>query len=273
MRIFATIRTFIASYFIPGWGFWIVGKSKLALITITAFVGLVLIFSWSRLVLNPIAYIALIGLIVSLLFLSAVYSAIIEFRRNEETSPRRNWKSAFIFALISGVTLFLLMSDRSATLGYDVFRLPASSMAPTLVQGDHILVDSWHYSESEIIVGDIVVFEVPGSGGVMYVKRVVGLPGDVLSFEDNVLTRNGMPVNEPYAYYSGGPARSMSSFQNALVPDGEYFVMGDNRNSSRDSRYIGTIPSSGFAGRAVHLWYSRDEESGIRWQRFPAGID
>lgn len=273
MRVLAVIRTFIANYLIPGWGFWIVGKPKLALFTITTFVGLVLFFSWSRLVLNPIAYIVLICLIVSLLFLAAVCSAIIEFRRNEETSPPRNWRSAFIFALISGAVLFLLMSDRATTLGYDVFKLPASSMAPTLVRGDHILVDSWHYSESEIVVGEIVVFELPNSGGVMYVKRVVGLPDDSLSFEDNVLTRNGMPVDEPYAYYSEGPARPMGSFQNIRVPDGEYFVMGDNRNNSRDSRYIGTIPKSNFAGRAAHLWYSKDEESGIQWQRFPANID
>ncbi len=273
MRILATIRTFIINYLVPGWGLWIVGKPRLALATVVTIVGLVVLFSWSRLVLDPVAYLVLICLIIGLVFLVALYSAIIEFRRDEELSPPRNWKSAFIFAVISGVTLYVVMSDRSSTLGYDVFILPASSMAPTLVRGDHILADSWHYSESDILFGEIVVFEVPKSHGVMYVKRVVGLPGDNLSFEDNVLRRNGVPVDEPYAFYAAGPTRPASAFQNIRVPDGEYFVMGDNRNNSRDSRYIGTVPRSSIAGRVAHLWYSRDEVDGIQWQRFPAKID
>ena len=272
MRTLAVIRTFVANYIVPGWGFWIVGKPKLAITTLGAITGIALLFSWSRLVLDPLGFIVLASLIIGLHFLAAIWSAVIESRRDGEKSPPTNWKTAFLFAFIGAVLFYPLNSHRSVILGYDVFRIPASSMAPTIVRGDYILADTWYYSSAEIVVGDVAVFVVPDSGGVMYVKRVVGVPGDELSFEDDAIVRNGNRVEEPYAYYSEGPVRPGSTFPNIRVPDGEYFVMGDNRNNSRDSRYLGPIPRSAFVGRAVHLWYSRDDADGIRWQRFPAKL-
>jgi len=273
MQILETIRTFVASYIIPGWGFWIVGRPRLAILTIAVVVGVVLLFGWARLVLNPIAFILFGGLMFGIVLSTAVWSAVIEFRRDHEKSPPRNWKTAFLFALVVVILIYPLKSQRSAILGYDIFRLPASSMSPTLVRGDYILADTWHYSKSEIEIGNLAVFVAPDASGVLYVKRIVGVPGDELSFEDDALVRNGNRMEEPYAFYSGGPPRPGSSFPSVTVPDGEYFVMGDNRNNSRDSRYIGSIPRSNFVGRAVHLWYSSDDRDGIRWQRFPARLD
>ena len=273
MRILTAIRTFLAGYIIPGWGFWIVGKRELALITVAGAVGLVLVFSWTRLVLDPVAYLVLICLAMSILLVSAIYAAVIEFRRDKETAPPRNWKSAVGYALVFGVASYLVSSTKSALLGYDIFRLPASSMSPTLVRGDRILADTWHYSRSDILDGEIIVFELPGSDGVMYIKRVIGVPGDELSFDNNVLVRNGMPIEEPYAYYTDGPTPGMGSVRNIVIPDGEYFVLGDNRNNSRDSRFVGTIPRSNIIGRVTHLCYSYDPDRGVQWQRFPARVD
>jgi len=146
-------------------------------------------------------------------------------------------------------------------------------MAPTLVRGDRIVVDSWRYRRSEINVGAIVVFELPSSGGVMYIKRIVGLPGDVLTLESDVLTRNGISIVEPYTLYKNESKRPRSSFSDIQVPEDEYFVLGDNRDNSRDSRYIGTIPREYIVGPAVHLFYSKDQSTGIRWSRFPAYIN
>lgn len=109
-------------------------------------------------------------------------------------------------------------------------------VAPTLLRGDYILADTWHYSESEIAVDDLAVFVAPGTDEVLYMKRVVALPG-------------------------------------VRVADGEYFVLGDNRSNSRDSRFFGAVPKSGFVGKVKHLWYSSDDAVGIRWHRFPISLD
>ena len=273
MRALATIRTFVMSYMIPGWGFWIVGKPKLAIATTSTIIGIALLFSWSRLVLNPIAFILYAAVIVALLLTAAFWSAIIEYRRNRENPPPRNWKSAFVFALVGGAAFYLLMSERSTILGYDIFTLPSESMAPTLTKGDYILIDTWHYSDSEIEVGDLAVFEVPEMDGVNYVKRIVGVPGNELTFEDDAVIRNGIRLEEPYAFYSDKSGRPGASFPSIKVPDGEYFVLGDNRNNSRDSRYLGPIPESAFVGRVEHIWYSRSDADGVRWERFPAKPD
>lgn len=272
MRIVLALRTFIAAYIIPGLGFAIVGRQKLAIVTVIAVVSIVLGICWTRLVLIPLAYIALVVLVVSIIFWSACHAAAIDFRRQIDSAPRRDWKSVLIFAVATGLPLIVMFSNRATILGYDLFRLPAASMAPTLVRGDHVLVDTWRYRDSDVNSDDVVVFELPNSGGIMYVKRAVGLPGDVVTLESNVLTRNGVPVDEPYTLYDDGAERARSFFSDIQVPNGEYFVLGDNRNNSRDSRYVGTIPKENIIGPAVHLWYSRDEKSGIQWSRFPAYI-
>lgn len=271
-RIVNTIRTFIASCIVPGSGFWIVGERKLGIIAALLYVGLVLVFSWTRLVLDPVAYTALIALALGTIVWSAFHSAIIEFRRIEATALPRQWKVVLMFIVVVGAAVYALLSNRTATLGYDVYRLPSRSMAPTLVSGDHVVVDSWHYRTSDPAFGEIATFELPNQRDVIYIKRVVGLPGDTLTFEKDKLIRNGVAIDEPYAYYTDRPVRPMSSFGKIEVPDGEYFVMGDNRHNSRDSRYIGTIPIKNFVGRAVHLWYSNDPDEGIQWDRFPSKI-
>ncbi len=273
MTFLAAIRTFVASYIIPGWGFWIVGKPRLGLVVSGAMIVLILLFSWTRLVTDPDGYVTLVALIMTLVFWGAMHSAIIEFNRDPETSQPRNWRASLIYAALAVAVLYPLLSFRSYTLGYEAFRIPARSMAPALVVGDYIVADTWHYSDTAIGVGEIAVFEAPGTGGVNFIKRVVGVPGDVLAHANNQLIRNGVVVTEPYADYGDSRARAAASFSEVTVPDGEYFVMGDNRNNSRDSRYLGTIPRENFVGRAAHIWYSRDEQLGIQWQRFPNTID
>ncbi len=273
MRYFAALRTLVAGYAIPGWGFWIVGKPRFALTTVGGIIAVTLLFGWSRLVLSPHAYIVFACLIVVLLASSAIWSAVIDFRRNNRKSSPTNWKTAIVFAIVAGILFYPLKSFRSTLLGYDIYRLPALSMAPTLLRGDYVLADTWHYSESEIALGDVAVFIAPGADDILYVKRVVALPGDELSFEDDALIRNGQRVQEPDAIYSPASRRPGSSFPGIRVAEGEYFVLGDNRNNSRDSRFFGAVPRSGFIGKVVHIWYSSDDADGIRWDRFPMELD
>ncbi len=273
MKLLAAAGTFVASYIVPGWGFWIVGKPRLGLAASSGIIVLIVLFSWTRLVVDPGGYVTLVALTLVLVFWSATHSSIIEFRRDPATSSPRNWKGSLAYAVVAFGVLYPLLSYRAYTLGYEVFHIPSRSMAPTLMVDDYIVVDTWHYSEADIVIGEIAVFEAPGRGEVNMIKRVVGLPGDVLMHANNQLIRNGVAVIETHPDYDTSPFSAAGSFSEITVPDGMYFVMGDNRNNSRDSRHMGAIPKEHFLGRAAHIWYSTDVQLGIQWQRFPNTID
>jgi signal peptidase I len=174
---------------------------------------------------------------------------------------------------------------------FEPFRIPSASMMPGLVDGDFIFVNKFSYglrlpvlntkvvSVDEPTRGDVVVFRLPSSPSINYIKRLVGLPGDHVVVRDNRVFINGMPI--PLAAdgtYMGGygftgaalgterfgdtehvvmfaTGRAATDFE-ATVPQGMYFFMGDNRNDSEDSRFsmVGFVPAHNLVGRAVRIW-------------------
>lgn len=180
------------------------------------------------------------------------------------------------------------------------FRIPSGSMMPTLLVGDFILVNKYAYGirlpvlNTKIIDigepqrGDVVVFRYPKDPSVDYIKRVVGVPGDRISYYNKVLHINGKPAGQvPAGVYVGkGSGVSMSGAserieqlgdtQHAIlvmprtpglegeyvVPPGMYFVMGDNRDNSNDSRYWGPVPEENLVGKAFRIWMNWDSANG-----------
>ena len=184
---------------------------------------------------------------------------------------------------------------------FEPFRIPSGSMMPTLLQGDFIFVQKFAYglrlpvTETKIIEtgeperGDVVVFRLPSDPGVNYIKRVVGLPGDTIVYADHRLTINGEAIPLADAGHPDEPryreqlgereheililnpryARADGTY---VVPDGHYFVMGDNRDNSKDSRFIGAIPETHLVGEAVRIWLHIDGWK-PRWDRVGNRID
>lgn len=180
------------------------------------------------------------------------------------------------------------------------FRIPSTSMMPTLLVGDFILVNKFSYglrlpvANTKILDlgsperGDVVVFRYPGVGpdddqaGIDYIKRVVGLPGDRITFRDRMLYVNDEPVSKrPVGTYVGrgmgremtgatlleadlagrshlilekGPYGDPRAENSWVVPEGQYFTMGDNRDRSLDSRYWGFVPEGNLVGKAFVVW-------------------
>jgi signal peptidase I len=186
---------------------------------------------------------------------------------------------------------------------FEPFRIPSGSMQPTLLQGDFIFVKKYSYglrlpvTETKILDtgepkrGDVIVFRLPSDPSINYIKRVVGLPGDEIVYERHRLTINGQPVSlEPDPAATPSDPKFIEqlgdhqhdilirSASNSLrdgtyhVPEGHYFVMGDNRDNSRDSRYIGYIPEANLVGQAVRVWMNMDGMSWPRWERIGAKI-
>jgi signal peptidase I len=153
--------------------------------------------------------------------------------------------------------------------------IPSGSMESTLMVGDHVIVDKLAYAPrdstfskllpySEVNRGDIVVFRYPVDIRQTFVKRVIGIPGDRIHLENGVVVRNGQRLNEPYArHIATTPDAYRDNFPNeagreVLVPAGKYFVMGDNRDNSSDSRYWGFVPRENITGKPVIVFWSYD---------------
>ncbi len=166
--------------------------------------------------------------------------------------------------------LFVLFAR---TFVFQQSKIPTGSMEDTLLPGDYILVDRMQYApvsfqwESRLLPGraiqrgDIVVFRYPEAPEVDYIKRVIGLPGDVVEVRSRRVWVNGEPLEEPYvatAYRSGHYAEA----QRQTVAEEHYFVLGDHRNDSLDSRTWGYVPASHIKGRAVLIWWSFPETDG-----------
>lgn len=168
------------------------------------------------------------------------------------------------------------------------YTIPSGSMLDTLQIGDFLLVNKFSYGVKipfthKVIVnigepehGDIVVFENPSdSGKDDYIKRVIGLPGDTVELRDRTLYRNGQKVDEPYvrAPLPGGLSHDKNNYGPITVPAESFFMMGDNRDDSFDSRAWGFVPRAKLRGKAWRIYWSWDSNAReVRWNRLGASM-
>lgn len=147
----------------------------------------------------------------------------------------------------------LLVAFVIKTFLLQAFYIPSLSMAPTLKINDRVLVNKLSYRLHDIHRGDVVVFRsVPGDGATKdLIKRVIGLPGETVESQNGHILINGQVLKEPYL----GPDVVTGPLEKITIPAGHYWVMGDNRPNSRDSRFFGAISKSLIIGRAfVRVW-------------------
>jgi signal peptidase I len=195
---------------------------------------------------------------------------------------------------------------------FEPFRIPSDSMMPTLYDGDFIFVSKYSYGlrlpvSNTLLVatgtpqrGDVIVFRLPPNPKINYIKRLVGLPGDrVRVDENNQLYVNDKPMPQERGPTYTGPKQDMWNYVGAptawetlgdkrhrimfstgsaksgtwVVPPGHYFFMGDNRNNSKDSRFLedneapGFVPEQNLVGKAVRIWLNLDTRDGPLWRR------
>ena len=217
------------------------------------------------------------------------------------------WSRSVVFAFV----LFLLIR----AFAIEAFKIPTSSMERTLLVGDFLLVNKFAYGAeipgtgvhlpalAEPDRGDVIVFNPPHEPDKNYVKRLVGMPGDTLAMVEKVLYLNGKPNHEPYAQYidRGGDAvhpgmnwqshhliagppdyhPSRDTWGPIVVPGGSFFVLGDNRDNSEDSRYWGFVDREAIRGKPWVVYYSFDPSgdgsipwlSAVRWDRIGETIE
>jgi signal peptidase I len=151
------------------------------------------------------------------------------------------------------VILTLLIYFLVRTFLFENYRVLGHSMDPTLENNQFLVVNKLGYRLSEPVRGDIIVFRDPRSDERKLIKRVIGLPGEMLEIQDGRVFINGQPLDEPYV---ANPSRY--SQEATPIPEGMYFVLGDNRNNSSDSHNWGTLERERVVGKAwVSYWPPR----------------
>jgi signal peptidase I len=153
---------------------------------------------------------------------------------------------------LAGQLLFaLLVAVLIRAFIIQLYWIPSESMEPQLLVGDGIVANKIVCRLAEPVRGDIFVFRFPKDQRVHIVKRVIGLPGEKVEIKDDSVYIDGEPLQEPYLE----PAPAMPDYGPVEVPPGQYFMMGDNREGSQDSRAWGFVPRSLLVGKAwVRFW-------------------
>jgi len=179
-------------------------------------------------------------------------------RRGQPPAKFNRWSLtlALLLALINSIaggTRFYI----SRILHVGAYVMASSSMSPTLRAGDRIVVDTSAYSTEPPKRGDVVAFVRPGSGETIWAKRIVAVGGDVIEGADNVKV-NGQLAKEPYLPPPDDSEAPTDPFGPLIVPPNAYFVMGDDRRNSNDSREFGFIERSQLRGKILYLYWSGD---------------
>ncbi len=190
------------------------------------------------------------------------------------------WQST-VKEYIEALLIALLLALFIRTFIVQAFKIPSGSMLQTLQIGDHLLVNKFTYGvkipfTTKVIVEmgkpeykDIIVFKYPGDPSKDYIKRVIGVPGDTVEIKNKKVFVNGNLLVEPYTQFIDNT--HVSTLRDNMpprhIPEGEFFVMGDNRDGSNDSRFWGNVPRDNILGKAWIIYWSWGGPDSVRWDR------
>jgi signal peptidase I len=232
-------------------------------------------------------------------------AALFKRRRRATSNAREPLLVQYARSLFPVILIVLLIRS----FAVEPFRIPSASMMPGLVDGDFIFVNKFAYGLRLPILnskflstgrpqrGDVVVFRLPSDPSVHYIKRLIGVPGDHIVVRDNIIFINGsrVPVKHDSEYTGGygfsgadlaaerigdhdhlimlAKNRTATDYD-SIVPPGNYFFMGDNRNDSEDSRFaqVGFVPDRNLDGRAMLIWMNWRIPGWPIWHRFGTKI-
>lgn len=252
-----------------------------------------------------LALVILVGVLLALtIYVASLVAAVRSARRLGAGFVPSAWNRGSVYLALLGLGHLLVLGPLS---GYardhlvETFKVPSSSMAPAIAPGDRIFCDKrvGHPGGRKIERGDIAVFIQPNDRTTLYIKRIIGLPGDKIEIADRHIKVNGIALGQAPVQHLGHPSldRLLDEHMamreaidgkryvvlwnktfaheplSLVVPNGQVFVLGDNRSSSRDSRHFGTLPLSDVVAVALQVWFSSSIESGVRWWRTGKVLD
>lgn len=268
----------LMSLLLPGLGQVYNGQLKKGLF----FLGLLYFFICAFGLIGATRYFAGLATLLGIELILRIYiiadATITALRQKNFTAEKYN---TWYGHLAIGIVIFILfiVCDAGTILGTRTYKIPTGSNIPTVHIGDWVIADHRAYNSRKIDYGDIVVFRAPD--GEVYLSRVVGLPGDRLALKDNVVSvnenvaaakfvqhtsDNGIPVDEFIETLPNGHSQhiyratvsnvpEMATIDSIIVPTDNYFLLGDNRDNSLDSRYRGPIARKDILGRVIYAYW------------------
>jgi len=187
------------------------------------------------------------------------------------------FKKSVVREYFESIVIAVILALFVRTWVVQAFKIPTGSMENNLLIGDHLLVNKFIFGPTPLAIGravlpvrpirrgDIVVFKYPDEPERDFIKRVIGLPGDTIELKNKKVHINGQPLEEPYVHFLTAPSNDYQEvtsydvrerFGPVTVPADQYFVMGDNRDNSQDSRYWGFLPRGHVKGKALLIYWS-----------------
>jgi|SRR4051812_43530740 len=169
-----------------------------------------------------------------------------------------SWFRDLIFSVLIAVVLIVFI--------YQPVKVEGTSMMPTLTDQERIFINKFTYrfGFGSVSRGDTVVFWYPQDTSKSYIKRVIGVPGDRIRVEGGLVYVNGTPLQESYVPPENRDSNSWRDGEEQVVPDGRYFVLGDHRNQSSDSRMWGYVPRENIYGKAVFVYWPLEKMGRVR---------
>jgi len=299
----------VASLIMPGLGQVYNGQPTKGLLLFLALAAATPVSAW--LALHGSKHIMWLIILVFLIVALAlyIYSMVDAFRTAKRLGSSYNLKpfnQSYIYIIVIIIGYYaiffggLLPYTRKHLI--ESFYIPSQSMLPTLLQGDVLFADkrvNCLGCKDQVKHGDLAIFVYPNNRTKLYIKRIVGLPGDSIEIKGSQIKVNTVPLrtvevtqfghNELDQLLQTHDAWREKSDQavydviwqkganpeddSFTVPNGKVFVMGDNRNASQDSRRFGMVPLADIIGLAKQVWFSRSKQSGIRWWRIGVVVD
>jgi signal peptidase I len=195
---------------------------------------------------------------------------------------KKEFKKSTLREYFESVVIAVILALFVRTFVVQAFKIPTGSMENNLLIGDHLLVNKFVYGPAPTGIertilpigtikrGEVLVFKYPEQPDRDFIKRVIGLPGETLEVRQKKVYINGKPLDEPYTHFLTAPSSSAfheetsfdvrESYGPVTIPPDHYFMMGDNRDNSQDSRYWGFLPRENIKGRALLIYWSYEAE-------------
>ncbi len=226
------------------------------------------------------------SILVQLLMALAAFLGMIWIIRHRFDTTMLRAAGIYLFLIVG----LIVIAGSVRCFMIQAFRIPSGGMKPTLLVGDHILANKFIYGvkapfSGAILIpvtepkrGDIVIFPFPEDPKKDFIKRVIGIPGDVVEIRNKRVFLNHQPMVDTYGVYIDphvipGGAIPRDSFGPVTVPTGALFVMGDNRDHSYDSRFWGFVKKASVKGKATSIYWSWDRDSSmVRWHRIGSKV-
>jgi signal peptidase I len=263
----------LLSFLLPGLGHIYCGQAKRGIIIYVILEIIVLVALASLLLPIPILNVSITALTILAAYLYIIVNSVKTARLTNENYELKKYNRWYVYVaifLIAGLLIDNVTTWATKRFYVQSYNIPSGAMIPTLKIGDHIIANKFIYRFDKPKTGDIIIFQYPKDPNRQFIKRVVAIGGDKIEIKNKKLYVNNTLIKEPYVVHGDTKTEiaQRDNYGPFIVPQDSFFVMGDNRDYSYDSRFWGFVTIDAVQGKAHSIYWSWDKvNTSVRWNR------